>query len=121
VVIVPTTRSALSLPFLHAPCSGCLIFGWLVTFRIVTKAVYRPTINLKGDWIWAWDYANKDKTPNPAAPLEHVLLPGQTAPSPVDLIRKNRFETEFKNKDTHRASRLCPRAVGPGGSQCLGW
>lgn len=85
---------------------GCFVFGYLVRFGLAPKSVFRAALTNIHDTAWAWRFANANPEAKALAqggPNEHVLLPGQADESPVDLIRKNRVETEFKNADFNRA------------------
>lgn len=81
-------------------CAGCWMFGWAITFGIVSKAVYQPYINLFPAKEWAYAFAN-EKRSYPEAERVHVLAHGQTHEEATDLIRKDRFETEYKLQDNH--------------------
>ena len=41
-------------------CMGCVIFGYLITFNIVPKAIYRSYLNFLPSRQWAWEYVNHD-------------------------------------------------------------
>jgi tellurite resistance protein TehA-like permease/glutaredoxin len=81
-------------------CMGCWMFGLGIRYGIVPASVYRPYLNLYVDKYWAWDFSHSQ--PEMPEPLRvHVTLPGQAAETPIDLIRKDRFETEYKMQDRH--------------------
>jgi len=79
-------------------CVGCWMFSLAISFKMVSPAVYSPNLNLVPHMKWAYDFS-KQAYNAPRAVNEHVLLPGQTNQTPVDLIRKNRLETESKLND----------------------
>lgn len=82
------------------------MFGYLVRFGLTPKSVYRAALTNIHDTWWAWRFANANaeaKALQAGGPNEHVRIPGQADETPVDLIRKNRVETEFKNADFNRA------------------
>lgn len=79
-------------------CLGCWMFGWGIKLGFLTPSLYRPHLNLMEDKKWANAYKNI-KTPYYKAINEHYLLPGQFEETPVDLVRKVRHETEYKNQD----------------------
>jgi len=80
-------------------CLGCEFFGIAVHLGIVPPSIYRASINLKLDKKWGWSFENANTATYPKAVNERVLLPGQVEPSEIDLIRKDRIETEYKQKD----------------------
>jgi glutaredoxin len=79
-------------------CAGCWMFGLAVQFGLVSPLLFRPSINLKEDKLWAFRYTYRDTNVYDKVTNEHVMLPGQKEPTEIDLIRKNRFEAEYKNK-----------------------
>lgn len=79
-------------------CLGCWIFGQAISLGFLSPSVYRPYLNLLDDKKWGYTY-NNTKRNLPNAKNEHVLLPGQDYETPVDLIRKDRLETEYKQED----------------------
>lgn len=81
-------------------CAGCWMFGWGITFGVVPKSVYRPYLNLYTAKEWAYAFSHQDRN-YPEAERVHVLPAGQTTESATDLIRKDRFETEYKLQDSH--------------------
>lgn len=81
-------------------CLGCWMFGWGITFGIVPKSIYRPYLNLFIWKEWAYKFTNEPRS-YPEAKRVHVLSQGQTHETDVDLIRKDRFETEYKLQDHH--------------------
>lgn len=74
-------------------CLGCWIFGFLFEYGLVRSDVFRPHINIKLDREWAYDFSHT-KRDLPFAENRHVWLPGQDVDTPIDLVRKKRFETE---------------------------
>jgi tellurite resistance protein TehA-like permease/glutaredoxin len=81
-------------------CLGCVIFGFLIKFNLVPASIYRPYLNLYLDKYWAWDFTHTQPS-QAEAESTHVLLPGQTVQTKVDLVRKDRIETEYKLQDVH--------------------
>eukprot|EP01038_Epipyxis_sp_PR26KG_P015306 gene15306-20628_t len=79
-------------------CVGCFAFGIMMRLGLVSKGVYRPYINFSNYRRWAWDYTF-DKTNYPQVKAERYMLPGQTEPTKVDLMRKVRLDTEYKLRD----------------------
>jgi tellurite resistance protein len=75
------------------------MFGYAIDFGIVPASIYRPYLNSFASKVWAWNFTHDYSVTYPEISNEHVLLPGQTKQTPVDLIRKDRPETEFKNQD----------------------
>jgi tellurite resistance protein TehA-like permease/glutaredoxin len=80
-------------------CLGCWMFGYAIDFGLIPASIYRPYLNSFASKAWAWNYIHDDIVRYPNVTSEHVMLPGQSKPTPVDLIRKDRFETEYKNQD----------------------
>jgi len=80
-------------------CLGCWMFGMAIKFKIVPPSIYRPFLNYYPAKKWAYDFANIPNNSLEHVESTHVLLPGQTQETPVDLIRKDRVETEYKNQD----------------------
>jgi tellurite resistance protein len=81
-------------------CLGCWMFSHAIAWKIVSPAVYSPYLNLLASRKWAYEFSVKEHNV-PRAINEHVLLEGQTNATPVDLIRKNRLETESKLRDVN--------------------
>lgn len=79
-------------------CVGCWMFGMAISFKILTPDVYRPYLNLVGSKKWAYNFMH-EKRNLPVAANEHYMVKGQVEETPVDLIRKNRLELEFKLED----------------------
>eukprot|EP01041_Mallomonas_annulata_P011269 gene11269-23576_t len=79
-------------------CLGCWMFGWGIRLGLLNGNVYRSFLNTVEDRKWTYNFMNST-TKQPYAVNDHVLLPGQTVKTPVDLIRKNRYETEYKLQD----------------------
>lgn len=75
-----------------------MIISYFYSFGLVRSDTFRPHIALKPERTWAYDFMNT-KRKLPSVKNEHVLLAGQTEESPIDLIRKDRFETEYKLED----------------------
>ena len=75
------------------------MFGIGISAGVLSPSIYRASLNLKLDRRFAWRWANADATTYPHVHNEHVLLPGQSVPTEVDLIRKPRLEAEAKNAD----------------------
>lgn len=95
VLIFPT-----ALEGIFDYCLGCVIFGFLIRFNLVPASIYRPYLNLYLDKNWAWDFTHTQPS-QPEAESTRVLLPGQTVITKVDLVRKDRIETEYKLQDVH--------------------
>ena len=85
---------------LTIPCAvqGCWMFGLAIDFKLIPPTIYEPYINYRALRSWAYHF-NNDGVTYPVATNEHVLLPGQTESTPVDLIRKDRLEPQYKNQD----------------------
>lgn len=81
-------------------CFGCWMFGLGIQFGLLPGSVYQPYLNMISGRKWAYNYMN-EKRVYPLAINEHVLLPGQSEPSKVDLIRKDRLELEYKLQDVN--------------------
>ena len=79
-------------------CFGCWMFGLGISFGIIPASVYQPYLNMVSDRKWAYAFMNEKRT-FPTATKEHYFLPGQTEPSKVDLVRKDRLELEYKLQD----------------------
>lgn len=79
-------------------CLGCWMFGHAIRLGLVSASVYSPYLNLLPSRKWAYDYAHKPYA-FPPAKNQHVLLGEHDLPTPVDLIRKDRLETEYKLTD----------------------
>lgn len=79
-------------------CFGCYFFGLAVSWKWISPSIYRPYLNMVEDKKWTYNYMNEKRT-FPVATAEHYLLPGQKEPTPVDLIRKDRLELEYKLGD----------------------
>jgi tellurite resistance protein TehA-like permease/glutaredoxin len=97
-VVAAALAAAAALEGVLDFCVGCFFFGLGITFGIVPASVYQPYLNLLPDRKWGHAYMNEKRT-FPAASNEHYLLPGQTEPTKVDLIRKDRLELEYKLQD----------------------
>ena len=76
------------------------MFGMAIGMGIVSPAVYSPYLNLLAPKKWAYEFSQAEHNV-PRAQNEHVLLDGQDTPTPVDLIRKDRLETEAKLHDVN--------------------
>lgn len=98
-VVLAALAGAASLEAFLDFCFGCFFFGKFISYGLVSPSVYRASINLKQDKKWAWRYGYGNTTTYPVAVNEHVMLLGQTEETEIDLVRKNRFETEYKNQD----------------------
>jgi len=81
-------------------CIGCWTFSMAVYLGIVPGSVYQPYLNMYPAYKWQYDFMNEKRT-YPVAVNEHVLLPGQTEPTKIDLVRKDRLELEYKLQDVH--------------------
>jgi len=81
-------------------CLGCWMFGHAISFGVVAPSVYAPHLNLVASRKWMHGYTTATHNFLPAM-NEHILLPHQSMPSPVDLIRKKRLETEYKLWDVN--------------------
>jgi tellurite resistance protein TehA-like permease/glutaredoxin len=79
-------------------CLGCWMFGLAIQFKMIPPTIYEPYISYRAFRSWAYDFNNSDVKYD-VVQNEHVLLPGQQEPSPVDLIRKDRLEPQYKNQD----------------------
>lgn len=79
-------------------CLGCIFFGLAISFKIVSPLVYTPYLNMVDDRKWAYSYVTT-KHDFPKAHNEHVMMDGQTENTPVDLVRKDRLEFEYKLRD----------------------
>jgi tellurite resistance protein TehA-like permease/glutaredoxin/hemerythrin-like domain-containing protein len=79
-------------------CLGCWMFGFLIKFGMVSPSVYRPYLSMREEKVWTYNFMHLFRD-LPHAVNEHVLLPNQTEPTKVDLIRKKRFELEYKLQD----------------------
>eukprot|EP01039_Chlorochromonas_danica_P010591 gene10589-11737_t len=77
---------------------GAYIFGAFLRWKVISPSIYRPYLNLVEDKKWTYNYLN-EKREFAVAVNEHYLLPGQKDPTPVDLIRKDRLELEYKLQD----------------------
>jgi len=82
-------------------CLGCWMFGIAISLNIIPPTVYRPYLNYYPAKKWAQQFSTDTSVTYEAVPSTHVMIPGQTEESPVDLIRKDRFETEYKLQDIH--------------------
>lgn len=81
-------------------CLGCWMFGWGIRLGLLPKSLYRPYLTLFTDKEWAYNFAHEERH-YPEAKRVHVLAEGQTVETEVDLIRKDRYETEYKLQDVH--------------------
>jgi hypothetical protein len=80
-------------------CVPSIVFGYAVHWGLVdSHALYRPSINLRANKQWVWRSISRNPTVYQRAVNEHVLLPEQNEPSEIDLVRKGRFDMEYKNK-----------------------
>lgn len=79
-------------------CLGCFIFGKAILLGLIPGSVYQPYLNLYMDKKWSYNF-HHEKREFPKPEIKHVLLPGQTEASPIDLITKVRIETEYKIAD----------------------
>ena len=77
-----------------------MMFRYFYSFGIVRSDIFRPHIVMKPDHTWTYDFMTTKRNLS-LVPNDHVLLPNQKGPSPVDLIRKDRLETEFKLEDVN--------------------
>lgn len=76
-------------------CLGCWMFKYFYEFGLVGGDVLRPFASMKWHRKWAFDYINEKRSFPKEIQSTHVLLPGQTMETPVDLIRKDRQEFEY--------------------------
>ena len=74
-------------------CLGCWMYGIAISLKIVPASIYHAYLSLRHERKWAYDFAHSDKK-YPSVSSTHLLLPGQTTETPVDIIRKSRFESE---------------------------
>lgn len=99
VIVIGALIGPTGLEGLADFCLGCWMFGYAIEFGCVPASIYRPYLNSFASKAWAWNFTHDYSVKYPEMSNAHVLLPGQTQPSPVDLIRKDRYETEYKNQD----------------------
>jgi tellurite resistance protein TehA-like permease/hemerythrin-like domain-containing protein len=86
-------------------CLGCWMFSQAIALKLMSPAVYSPYLNLLASKKWGHEYSMKEHNV-PRAVNEHVLTAGQVNSTPVDLIRKNRLETESKLRDVNLVRNL---------------
>eukprot|EP00903_Cladosiphon_okamuranus_P016395 g15119.t1 len=68
-------------------CAGCVVFGYLMKFGLVSEAVFRMHVNSRADTIFTWE-KNNIRTGKNFSP-EAVTYPTQGLPSnPTDLRAK---------------------------------
>ncbi|CAK9252507.1 unnamed protein product [Sphagnum jensenii] len=79
-------------------CAGCFVYGMAIRLGLLPAHMYHAHLNLLPARVWTYFHVNKRDQPT-AGPSEHVLLPGQSKETPVDLVRKNRLEFEYKQQD----------------------
>jgi tellurite resistance protein TehA-like permease/glutaredoxin len=99
---------------------GVWLYGVAFKLRLTRDDAFRPHIHLLQDKNWEYDF-NRDaatfKIFHSQVHNRHVLLPGQTELSEIDLVRKNRLETEFKLQDHSYVRHVkidlfaCPMAI----------
>eukprot|EP00752_Nemacystus_decipiens_P012458 g11037.t1 len=81
-------------------CAGCFIFGYLVQFGLVSKAVFRMHVNTRSGSLYTWEKnhvrTGKSKAPEPVTYPTKGLPPNQT-----DLRAK-------PGKEDEKWERFCP-------------
>lgn len=99
-------------------CVGCIMFGYMIKFKLMSPLVYTPYLNLMEAKKWTYAYTNNTETTFDKAENERLLMPWQTEPTDADFIRKVRWETEYKNADFDiiRHTRIDHFAIPMGGA-----
>ena len=100
-VLLGVLMGAAALEFVFDICLGCIIFGWLIDWGLVSTSINQASINLVNDKKWSWNFAFNDKNVYPPAFNQRYMCEGQPSPLEIDLVRKERDETEYKNNDFH--------------------
>lgn len=78
------------------------LYNFAFKVRRVRQDVFRPHIQTLTEKKWEFAFLRDIRTFKSfhnTVKSQHVLLPGQIYESPVDLIRKNRLDVEFKLQD----------------------
>lgn len=88
-LILPT-----SLEGFYDFCLGCWMFGWGIRLGLIRPSIYRFYLVMMEDRKWTYDFMHNTEN-IPRTENAHYLLPGQIVETPIDLIRKNRLETEY--------------------------
>lgn len=78
----------------------------LIDYGLLSGNVYRPFVTLVNNKKWAYRYHYEMPAEKKNPPHVRIYLPQQTRDTPVDLIRKDRSDSDFKQQD-HSFVRHC--------------
>lgn len=78
----------------------------LIDVGLLSGHVYRPFVSLVNHKKWAYRYHYEMPAEKKNPPHVRIHLPQQTRDSPVDLVRKDRSDSDFKQQD-HSFVRHC--------------
>lgn len=78
----------------------------MIQMKLINGNIYRAYLNLLEFRKWTYEYQYHMELDIKETPFEHIYLPGQTEDTPVDLIRKVRPDSDFKQQD-HSFIRHC--------------